>query len=93
MVMTVLLADVDSRLLITGVSTNTWSVGKPLYDIEYTDEFGVTAAAVKEYLHNVQSEPTLHGLFLNFVKTVYLRTNNMTTPPAFIDSTPTHPIE
>ena len=51
MVMTVPLADVDSRLLIAGVSANTWSVGKPLYDIEYTDEFGVTAAAVKEYLH------------------------------------------
>ena len=90
-VMTVLLADVDRRLLSTGVPTNTWSVGKPVYDIEYADDtllFGVTITAV-EYLRNVQSEATLYGLFLNFTKTEYLKTQHNNTPPSFIDSTPT----
>ena len=35
MVMTVLMHDIDKRLRIHGVPTNTWSVGKPVYDLEY----------------------------------------------------------
>ena len=36
MVMTVLFHDVDTRLHGNGVPMNTWSVGKPIYDLEYT---------------------------------------------------------
>ena len=38
MVMTVLLHDVDARLLSMGVPTNTSSVGKPVYDLGYADD-------------------------------------------------------
>ena len=74
--MSVLLADVDRRLLSTGIPTNTWSVGKPVYDLEYADDtllFGLTATAVEECLRNVQSEATLYGLYLTFTKTEYLQ--------------------
>ena len=87
--MTVSLADVDRRLLSTGVPTNTCSVGKPVYDIDYADDtllFGVTVTAVEEYLRNVQSEASLSQTS----KKDYLKANNTTTPPAFVDSTP-HP--
>ena len=38
MVLAVLLEDVDWGVLHNGVPTNTWSRGKPVYDLEYADD-------------------------------------------------------
>ena len=37
-VMTVPFYDVDKRLRTTGMPTNTWSIGKPIYGLEYADD-------------------------------------------------------
>ena len=91
MVMTVLLHDVDTRLLRTGVPTNTWSIGKPVYDLEYADDtllFGVSVEVLEEYLRSVQVESSLYGLELNFEKTEYLEHPKFqTTPPRCTDGT------
>ena len=76
MVLSVILMDVDDRLLKHGVPTNTWSVGKPIYDLEYADDtllFGISTQVVAEYLKHLQVEATLYGLLLNFTKTELLR--------------------
>ena len=75
MVMTVLMNDVDDRLITSGVPTNSWSIGKPTYDMEYADDtllFGVSSEVVEDYLKNVQVEASLYGLQLNLTKTEYL---------------------
>ena len=38
MVIIVLFNDVDERLLRQDTPTNTWSIGKPVYDLEYADD-------------------------------------------------------
>ena len=56
MVLSVILMDVDDRLLKHGIPTNTWSVGKPIYDLEYADDtllFGISTQAVEEYLKHL----------------------------------------
>ena len=76
MVLTVILSDVDTRLLAHGIPTNTWSVGKPVYDLEYADDtmlFGISVEVLEEYLKTLQVEASLYGLLLNFTKTELLR--------------------
>ena len=76
MVLSVIRMDVDDRLLKHGVPTNTWSVGKPIYDLEYADDtllFGVSTQVVEEYLKHLQVEATLYGPLLTFIKTELLR--------------------
>ena len=75
MVMTVLFHDVDNRLLRQGTPTNTWSVGKPVYDLEYADDtllMAVTKPQAEEILKAVQVEAALYGLELNLEKTELL---------------------
>ena len=87
--MTVLMSDVDERLLATGIPTNTWSVGKPTYDLEYADDtllFAVTSSALEEYLKCVQVEASLYGLTLNLTKTEHLtHPKTPATPLEFAD--------
>ena len=67
---------IDTRLLAHGVPTNTWSVGKPVYDLEYADDtllFGISVEVLEEYLNTLQVEASLYGLLLNFTKTELLR--------------------
>ena len=75
MVMTVLMYDVDRRLVTHGVPTNTWSVGKPVYDLEYADDtllIAVTKPQAEEFLRAIQVESSLYGLALNHTKTEVL---------------------
>ena len=75
MVMTVLFHDVDVRLRAGGVPTNTWPIGKPIYDLEYADDtllMGVTSEQTNEFLKALQVEATLYGMLLNPVKTEHL---------------------
>ena len=76
MLMTVLLHDVDTRLRAHGITLNTWSVGKPIYDLEYADDtllMGVTGSQLEEILRHVQVEATLYGVEPNLDKTELLR--------------------
>ena len=76
MVLSVIRIDVDDRLLKHGIPTNTWSVGKPVYDLEYADDtllFGISVQVVEEYLKHLQVEASLYGLLLNLTKTELLR--------------------
>ena len=68
MVMTVLFSDVDRRLRIHGTPTNSWSVGKPVYDLEYADDtllISVTKPQMNDILKAIEVEATLYGMLLN----------------------------
>ena len=91
MVMTVLFYDVDKRLRTTGVPTNTWSIGKPIYDLEYADDMlllSVTPPQMEEFLKSVQVEASLYGMEINMAKTELLADNGSTPPVYFVDGTP-----
>ena len=79
MVMSVMFDDVDRRLRTQGTPQNSWSVGKPVYDLEYADDtmlIGVTPTQLEDMLCSVQVEASLYGLSLNFDKTELLRHPN-----------------
>ena len=53
MVLSVIFEDLDWELLSRNVPTNSWSVGKPVYDLEYADDtlmFGMTTTQLQSYL-------------------------------------------
>ena len=63
--------DTENRLLRTGTPTNTWSVGKPIFDIEYADDtllFGITTPQLESMLHALEHEAMVYGLTLNMSK-------------------------
>ena len=69
--LTVLLRDAENRLLRTDTPTNTWSVGKPIFDIEYADDtplFGITTPQLESMLDALEHEARLYGLTLNMPK-------------------------
>ena len=75
MVMTVMFEDVDTRLRAHGTPQNTWSIGKPIYDLEYADDTALMAVSIPQlesFLHAVPIEATLYGLQLNTDKTELL---------------------
>ena len=60
MVLTVLLEDVDWDLLEKGIPTNTWSTGKPVFDLEYLDVtflMGKTATQLRGFSRKWRSKP------------------------------------
>ena len=91
MVLSVILADVDNRLITHGIPTNTWSIGKPAYDLEYADDallFGISIEVLGEYLKHLQVEASLHGLLLNLEKTKLLEHPKYNQEPlTFADGT------
>ena len=75
MAMTVMFEDVDTRLRAHGTLQNTWSTGKPVYDLEYADDIALMAVSIPQlesFLHSVQVEATLDGLQFNTEKTELL---------------------
>ena len=90
MFMTLLFYDVDKRLRTTGVPTNTWSIGKPIYDLEHADDtllLSVTPPQMEYFLKSVQVEASLYSM-LNMAKTELLADNGSTPPVYFVDGTP-----
>ena len=74
-VMSVLFHDVDTRLMAHGVPCNNWSVGKPVYDLEYADDtalMALTLPQLQEFLRAVEVEASLYNLTLNKEKTELL---------------------
>ena len=83
--------DVDKRLRVTGAPTNMWSIGKPIYDLEYADNtllLSVTPPQMEEFLKSFQVEANLHGMELNMAKKEILADNGSTPPVCFVDGTP-----
>ena len=86
LLLTVLMHDTENRLLRMGTPTNTWSVGKPIFDIEYADDtllFGITTPQLESMLHALEHEAMVYGLTLNISKSEHLiqpgqEGNNMT---------------
>ena len=75
MVLTVVLADVDQQLLSNGTPTNTWSVGKPVFDLEYADDtllLALTTTQLQHMLHALEEQADLYGMSLNQTKTELL---------------------
>ena len=75
MVLTVIFEDLDWDLLSHGVPTNTWSVGKPTYDLEYADDtllIARTTTQLQEYLAALEHQASLYGMNLNQAKTEIL---------------------
>ena len=69
-------SDVDTRLLGHGVPANTWSVGKPVYDLKCADDtllFDIRMNVVEELLKHLQVEASLYRLLLNLTKIELLR--------------------
>ena len=75
MVLTVILADVDLALLSNGTPTNTWSVGKPIFDLEYADDtllLALTTTQMQLMLHALEEQADLYGMSLNQTTTELL---------------------
>ena len=75
MVMSVMFSDIDKNLMAKGVPTNTWSTGKPVYDLEYADDtliMALTSSQLQDLLSAVQVKATLYNMFLNSTKTEIL---------------------
>ena len=76
MVQTVIFEDLDWYLLNKGVATNTWSVGKPVYDLVYADDtllMSMTTTKLTEMLHGLEIQAKLYGMNLNHNKTEILQ--------------------
>ena len=76
MVLTVILEDVDWSLLGEGVATNTWSVLRPVYDLEYADDtllLSLTTRQMQSILTALENQAALYGMHLNCTKTEMLR--------------------
>ena len=76
MVLTVLLDDVDWKLLSGGIATNTWSVLRPVYDLKYADDtllLSLTTTQLQAILTALETKARLYGMFLNCSKTEMLR--------------------
>ena len=88
-VLTVIFHDVDALLLHTGVPTNTWSEGYPVYDLEYADDtllLATTIAQLQSFLTALESVASEYGMALNKIKTELLvRPNNPNPQLRFSD--------
>ena len=75
MVLTVIFEDVDADLMAKGVATNSWSVGHPVYDLEYADDtllISLTTPQMQSMLSDLECQAALHGMKLNYAKTEVL---------------------
>ena len=79
MVLTVLLENVEQALLKEGFPTNTWSVNRPTFDVEYIPQ-------LQSILHPVEKEAALYGMSLNADKTELFHSPDHTAPtPHFLN--------
>ena len=75
MVLTVIFEDLDWDLLSGEVATNAWSVGKPVYDVEYANDtllLGQTTTQIQSYLTALERQAFSYGMHLNYSKTELL---------------------
>ena len=91
-VLTVIFEDLDWALLKNNVATNTWSVGKPTYDLEYADDtllMSMTTTQLQAFLRELEAQAKLYGMRLNHTKTEILIDPRRPAPNiSFSDGTP-----
>ena len=89
---TVIFEDMDWGLLGKSVATNTWSVGKPVYDLECADDtllMGMTTSQIQAFLTELEQQSRLYGMQLNQTKTELLTDPRKPHPTIrFLDGTP-----
>ena len=72
LVLSVIFQDVDNRLLMQGIPTNTWSPNHPHYDLEYADDtllMSLTIPQMQSMLSALETEADFYGMALNATKT------------------------
>ena len=65
MVLTVIFEDVDYALLAQGQPVNTWSVARPVYDLEYADDtllLSLTTTQLQHILTALESQAKKYGM-------------------------------
>ena len=69
--MTCLFYDVDKMLLTNGTPCNSWSIGKPAYDMEYADDTVLMGATTSQFNFFCALFRRFHhcGMFFNADKT------------------------
>ena len=91
-VLTVIFEDLDWALLKNNIATNTWSVGKPTYDLEYADDtllLSMTTTQLQAFLRELEAQAILYGMKLNHTKTEILIDPRKPAPHiSFSDGTP-----
>ena len=73
----------DWSLLSQGIPTNTWSVGKPVYDLEYADDtllLGKTTTQLQAYLSELEQQASLYGMRLSQDKVEILMDSRKSPP-------------
>ena len=86
MVLSVIFEDLDWDLLSRNVPTNSWSVGKPVYDLEYADDtltFGMTTTQLQSYLSALETQAALYGMSLNQKQTEVLHDSRRPVPKLY----------
>ena len=67
-VLSVIVTDLEEHLLQTGQPCNTWSVGRPTYDLEYADDtllMSLTIPQTQAFLTGLEKEASRYGMQLN----------------------------
>ena len=92
MVLTVIFEHVDYSLVAQGQPVNTWSVARPVYDLEYADDtllLSLTTAQLQRILTVLEDQAKKYGMHLNLTKTELLVDPRRATPLiSFSDGSP-----
>ena len=81
-VLSVILHDMDQTLRSQGTPFNTWSEGRPIYDVEYADDtllLALTTTQMQQFLAALESGAAEYGMSLNSTKTELLVKDSETT--------------
>ena len=78
-VLSVILADMDSDLSYQGTPTNTWSVSHSVFDLEYQK----TTGQLQQFLSALETVSSEYGMRLNQDKTELLSHPRLPNPPIY----------
>ena len=81
-VLSVILHDMDQTLRSQGTPFNTWSEGRPIYDVEYADDtllLALVTTQMQQFLAALESGAAEYGMSLNSTKTELLVRDSETT--------------
>jgi len=81
-VLSVILEDMDHNLRAHGAPCNTWSEGRPVYDVEYADDtllLALTTTQMQTFLSSLETGAAEYGMSLNSTKTELLVKNTEDT--------------
>ena len=91
-VLSVILTDMDHNLHVQGAPCNTWSEGRPIYDVEYADDtllLALTTTQMQTFLTALEEGAAEYGMALNSTKTELLvKSQDTKSDLTFRDGTP-----